>query len=65
MDLEVGWGGQARGLGYTHFRFDPVPASKFHQSNWSQKAWAKDIPHNYARNPNTAILSKPCSYSKS
>lgn len=57
MDLERGRGGQATGVGNAHFRFDPVPACKFHQGNWSQKVWAKDIPCNHARNPNTAIVS--------
>lgn len=51
-------------MGYTHFRLDPGPACKFHQSNRSRKAWAKDAPCNHARNPNT-ILSKSCSFSKS
>lgn len=54
------WGG-----GAGHFRVDPVPACKFYQSNWSRKAWAKDVPYNHTRNPNTGILSQSCSFSKS
>lgn len=48
-------------MGSTHFRFDPHPACKFHQSNCCWKAWARGMPCNHARNPNAAIPSKSCS----